>query len=393
MIYKVEILYFYVLLLVLPGFLAIPAQAQTSAPNDLESLARTYKASRDELLQNDTQKRQILGELYLINEKMKSIDKKKARLTDEMLSEQSRIEELSANIATLEKTTSNQKEALTRRLRVMYKFSGQGFVKTLFSNSTSAEVDRFLKFLKIVSERDYHLMREYQGNIARFKVQKSQLTKEVKRLAVLKGRIKGQEDQLLSQNKASKSLLAQIDAKRLNQMVELQRLRSRTQQAAGQASSIDSALLKLLQPSFFEQKGLLPPPVNGPIVQKFGYFTDPEYKIRVSHKGVFFQGRLGGPVIATFEGTVSFADWLDGFGYTIILDHGHHYYTVYAYNSELKVHAGDHVKQGQQIAKIGSGSTDFGPGLYFEVRHFSEPEDPYPWLKSSSVQISRAEAY
>jgi septal ring factor EnvC (AmiA/AmiB activator) len=39
------------------------------------------------------------------------------------------------------------------------------------------------------------------------------------------------------------------------------------------------------------------------------------------------------------------------------------------------------VSEGDLIAISGQGSPNFGPGLYLELRHFSDAVDPLPWLK------------
>ena len=91
------------------------------------------------------------------------------------------------------------------------------------------------------------------------------------------------------------------------------------------------------------------------------------------------------PVKAVFQGKVSFADNLPGYGPTLIIDHGDHYYSVYAFNKALQVHAGDQVRQSQTVAFSGPSDRPVGDGLYFELRHFSEPLDPKQWMKGSSL--------
>ena len=114
---------------------------------------------------------------------------------------------------------------------------------------------------------------------------------------------------------------------------------------------------------------------NFKIEQKFGVVHNEQFNLTLPHKGVKLSTLHAEPVHSVFDGSVAFAGALDGYGPTVILDHGDHYYTVYAGNAQLQVKKGDEVKQNQVIAETGSD------GLYFEVRHFSEPHDPKAWLK------------
>ena len=84
----------------------------------------------------------------------------------------------------------------------------------------------------------------------------------------------------------------------------------------------------------------------------------------------------GSKVKSVFAGTVAFVGSLAGYGKTLVIDHGDHYYTVYSHTDSISVGEGDEVAQNQIIASSGEG-------LYFEVRHFSEPYDPSSWIKGT----------
>jgi septal ring factor EnvC (AmiA/AmiB activator) len=65
----------------------------------------------------------------------------------------------------------------------------------------------------------------------------------------------------------------------------------------------------------------------------------------------------------------------------LVLDHGDHYYTVYAGTKDAVVTVGDQVQPQQKIASTGFSEIHGTQGMYFEIRHFSEPYDPKSWLK------------
>ena len=129
-------------------------------------------------------------------------------------------------------------------------------------------------------------------------------------------------------------------------------------------------------------KGLLDPPVKGKIANFFGPFKNKRYNVMNFRSGVDITSERGEPVQAVFAGKVLFADWFKGYGNMLIIDHGHNYCTLYAHVEELFKHKGDRVEGGEVIATVGDSGALSGPGLYFEVRHHGQPEDPQAWLKT-----------
>jgi septal ring factor EnvC (AmiA/AmiB activator) len=115
--------------------------------------------------------------------------------------------------------------------------------------------------------------------------------------------------------------------------------------------------------------------------QKFGLVKSDDQAYTLSNKGVYISAAQGSPVKSVFSGKISYVGDLPGFGTTLIVDHGDHYYSVYSHMKEVAVNVGDEVEQSQVIAQIGTPPVDKTPGLYFEIRHFSEPYDPQQWMK------------
>ena len=93
-----------------------------------------------------------------------------------------------------------------------------------------------------------------------------------------------------------------------------------------------------------------------------------------SHKGVDICAAAGTPIYASAGGTVTKSGYNKagagtGYGYSIIINHGNGYTTVYAHCLSLVVHAGQTVKQGQLIGYVGSTGRSSGNHCHFEIRH------------------------
>ncbi|HEY9736567.1 MAG TPA: peptidoglycan DD-metalloendopeptidase family protein [Trichocoleus sp.] len=86
------------------------------------------------------------------------------------------------------------------------------------------------------------------------------------------------------------------------------------------------------------------------------------------HRGVDIAGPVGTPIYAAASGTVVRAGWNSGgYGNLVDIRHADGSMTRYGHNSRLLVRAGQEVRQGQQIAEMGSTGYSTGPHLHFEV--------------------------
>lgn len=121
-------------------------------------------------------------------------------------------------------------------------------------------------------------------------------------------------------------------------------------------------------------------PVNGPMTSPFGYRTHPIFGTTIYHSGIDIGVDEGTPVHAADAGVVVEADWISGYGYAVIIDHGNGLSTLYGHNSSLAVSAGQSVSQGEVIAYAGSTGNSTGPHVHFEVRSNGDPVDPMGYL-------------
>lgn len=102
------------------------------------------------------------------------------------------------------------------------------------------------------------------------------------------------------------------------------------------------------------------------------------------HTGIDLAGPMGTPIYAFADGVVSRAGPVGGFGLWVVLDHsigGELVTTVYGHMDSFSVTAGETVRAGQEIAKMGSRGVSTGPHLHFEIwngGYGGEVIDPYP---------------
>jgi murein DD-endopeptidase MepM/ murein hydrolase activator NlpD len=87
------------------------------------------------------------------------------------------------------------------------------------------------------------------------------------------------------------------------------------------------------------------------------------------HKGIDISGPVGTPIHAAADGVAIAAGWHSGgYGNLVEIRHSDGTVTRYAHNSRLSVSVGQIVRQGQQIAQMGSTGHSTGSHLHFEIR-------------------------
>ncbi|MCL4161808.1 UNVERIFIED_CONTAM: hypothetical protein GTU68_022461 [Idotea baltica] len=84
--------------------------------------------------------------------------------------------------------------------------------------------------------------------------------------------------------------------------------------------------------------------------------------------------------MATADGQVLRAGRAGGYGNLVELRHAHGLTTRYGHLSKISVKAGQSVKRGDVIGKVGSTGRSTGPHLHYEVRNKGNARNPQPFM-------------
>jgi septal ring factor EnvC (AmiA/AmiB activator) len=128
-------------------------------------------------------------------------------------------------------------------------------------------------------------------------------------------------------------------------------------------------------------KGLLIFPVKGKIINLYGPYRHPRLNVQAFRSGIDIAAERGEPVRAVHAGTILYSGWFRGYGNVVIIDHGDHFYSVYAHLEDVFKTVENWVEAGDVIATAGDSGAMGAAGLYFELRHHDRPLDPMEWLR------------
>lgn len=135
-----------------------------------------------------------------------------------------------------------------------------------------------------------------------------------------------------------------------------------------------------LASEFSKNKGRLPWPAYGPVVDGFGQRYHPVFtKIKLPfNNGIDIALSPGTAVNAVFDGVVKQIVVMPGYNICILVQHGN-YFSFYCKLQNAAVKAGDKVKTGQ---KVGSVDTINGETkLHFQIWQDQSPQNPELWLR------------
>lgn len=126
---------------------------------------------------------------------------------------------------------------------------------------------------------------------------------------------------------------------------------------------------------------------HGAVTSPFGERVDPLDGTRRFHPGVDVAAPEGTPILAAADGVVLCAGPRGDYGNAVELRHADGSTTLYGHASALEVAAGQVVRRGEPIARVGSTGRSTGNHLHFEVRRGGHSVDPTPTAVRAALQV------
>ena len=300
-----------------------------------------------------------------------------------------KITEIVRRSADLEKKIRFNQVYASQRLVALYKLNWVGRIQLL------ATADSFFDFvhrkssLERILEHDETLLEKLHQDRLTLESLLEQLNSKKAEKRSLELTLKERMAKLKAEQAQRKTLLDTIRSKKALALAALDALKEAAQELDATVQDLkpvkpvpsSESMAGGTHKPFDAYKGLLSWPVRGKIISLFGPYRDEKYKVMNFQSGINIQAERGEPIRAVSDGYAIFANWFKGFGNMIIIDHGNHYYTVYAHLEEVFKVKGDQVQKGEVIATVGDSGSLMGPALHFEVRYHGKPMDPLDWIK------------
>ena len=365
------------------GFIVLLLIAATAGANERELYNRQLEDSRKQLkalgqsLKNDEYRHdEISAELKRHDRQIKLLDKKIAGLKQQIGNNKQKLRTLESELVVQRRNTRLQKERLAEQLRSAYRMGRQSSVQLLLSQDSPSSYSRLSVYADYFSRarRDrisgalFSIRQLAESHLHAARIRKNLKSTRAK----LEQSSATQRSAQQSRAKVLASLATGISHKS-GQLADLQRSIEELQLLV---EELDQRVLAG-KAAFSGKPGQLPWPVEGRLIASFG---EPKSGGKLHWNGMYFGASEGEHIKAIAGGEVVYADWLNGFGMLLIINHGNGYMSLYGGNRELLTDIGETVEKGQIVATVGSTAGHNESGLYFEIRENAVPVDPGQWI-------------
>lgn len=402
--------------------LAWPASAQQTTGR--EAQRRLEKVQR-ELKDVATERRRLEGQRGAASRELRAVDERVADSSralhtaeTELAREQAALAQLNARRDALRVQEAATRRELAALLRAAYAQGDHAPLKVMLAQDRVADTQRQLVYYRYLQRQRLQRTAALSAELAELTQMETRIAEKRAALDAARERQRTQLATLARDRRARAATLGELeqryrdrsereralgsDAKALQQVIGRLRAaaakaaaeRAAAERAAARAAAAKSAAKPAAKPGTRptrakarqpRQVASAAPvrvggagwPLSGNLVSGYGGRM-PDGR---ASSGLLIAAGLGTPVRAVADGTVVFAEWMTGYGLILIVDHGNGYLSLYGHNESLLKDAGDTVKRGDTVARVGNSGGLAQPALYFELRRNGQPVNPDSWLK------------
>jgi len=384
------------------------AQDTRDAQRRLDQVKRELKDVASERRRIEGQRSDATRQLRAADEQLGHSGRALSDTEQQLQREQSSLQSLQQRRAELQSILAVQRRQLAQLLRAAYTVGNDAPLQLLLAQDRVADANRVLALHGYLQRDRARRIAALTAQLQELDVVEEQINATRAALDAAKARQHAQLAQLQRDRVARAQTVAQLeqryrdraareqalgrDAKGLEQVLaqlrataarEAQRKAAAAREAARQAAAAHGQPRSNRRPAPAIanatplQVGGLGWPVSGALLARYGG-TLPDGG---TSQGVLIGAPTGTSVRAVADGRVVFADWMNGYGLIVIVDHGNGSMSLYAHNEALLRDVGDSVKRGDAVASVGNSGAPGRPALYFELRRNGQPVDPVAWLQ------------
>ncbi|MDR1001138.1 MAG: peptidoglycan DD-metalloendopeptidase family protein [Clostridiales bacterium] len=383
------------IVLALVAVFSLVGNVYAESLQDMQSRKSDIQSQID---QTESKIEQTQNQKTQTEQEMEAMDAELTQVTDALFYVMDRLERANLDLETAEAELADsrakrdsQYETLKERIKFMYQNGGVGYLDVIFGATSFTDFFNRVEYINRIAKHDQSLVSqltvaeehvnekvaaaEKQRQLAEQLLyeeeqRQAELTAALEKKQELFNRLDGDEktysEKLAALEKSQKEIEALIKEKQ-------QERQSIASVAGGYASATINTS---------PYNGAMHWPVNGyyNLSDTFRSRVNPINGRRENHAGIDIPAPTGTSILAAEDGVVITSGWKNGYGYTVIIDHGNGISTLYGHNSKLVASVGQSVTKGQVVSRCGSTGMSTGPHCHFEVRINGSPVNPTSYL-------------
>ena len=352
--------------------------AQEKQQQELAELKQQIQLTERQVKQQQKQLEQAETALQQSDRALAEASAATSQTSAEIEQLRQREQQLTAQQQTLEQKIQRQQNLLASQLKSAYSLGQHDYSKLLLNQQDAGKLERVLSYYQYFNRARLAQLNALNLTISQLQQVLTELADKQQQLVHTLTTLQQQQQQLALAKTQQQQAVSKLQDTLKQQGKQLDYLR---QNENSLQAKLDQ-LRKLAQQArelagLTGQKGRLSWPLNGSLLQRFGENRQGGMPAR----GIVIKGSEGDAVKAIADGQVIYADWLKGYGWVIVLDHGAGYMSLYGHNQNLLKQPGARINAGETIALTGMSGGQATAGLYFEIRDKGEAVNPLSWLE------------
>ncbi len=353
---------------------------QAEQQQELEQVQQQIKATERQLKQQQKQ-------LTKAEQQLQQSDRALAKASDQLQQTErqlGRLEQRGSELNTqqqqLQIELQQQQKQLAAQLKSAYSLGQHDYTRMLLNQQDAGKLERALTYYQYFNRARVEQLAKINKTVQELELVKTQLAEQQQQLVIVRNEQQQQQQQLVAVKAGQQQAVNQLQQLLKEQGSQLSYLRQNEtslQNTIDQLRALAERSLELL--GLTANKGKLRWPLNGDLLQGFGENRQGGMRSR----GILIQGQEGKTVQAIADGRVIYADWLKGYGWVIVLDHGAGFMSLYGHNQNILKQPGEQIIAGEAIALVGMSGGQATAGLYFEIREKGDAVNPLSWLSKN----------
>ena len=357
------------------------------AANNINQLNSQKQQNKEKINEVEEKKEEITEQK---NKTVKEVEKLNSQISDY----EDQIEELDSKISDLngkiresqeklnkaQEDYTNQEKLLEARLVAIQEAGETSYLDFLLSSDSITDLISNYYLVTEITENDTELLEKIQKQKEDIETAKTELESSKKELTTSKASKQSVSTQLKTAKQEKDKQVAQLSEDEKKLQAQIDELNQANKSIDSQIKAAQEAIRKYQeqQKNNGSSSGASTNPSSSgfiwPVPSAYARITTGiNYSSGQYHGAVDFgcAGINGQPIYAVADGYVVTSTRLNGsYGNYILIAHTNGLYTLYAHGQDgsRTVSAGQTVKQGQQIMRVGNTGNSTGPHLHFEVR-------------------------
>lgn len=340
---------------------------------ELHTLKEEIRQKKEKVKEVKKKEQKISQELQQTEVKLESTRKKLKEVSFRLMQVTKHAENITLQLNKEEEKFKKEQGEFAQRMRQVYEYGPLQFWEMLFGAENFFDFLNRVDFLHRILQYDVKLISQIKETKEKIKARQIELKLKCEEIEGIKKDVSYQEKEEKKQIDVKEKVLSDIQRERKAYEAAIRELEETSYEIEVWIKKMEA---QRKQPSLYSWDHKWIRPVSGGITSGFGWRMHPVFKIVKFHNGIDIEAPEGTPIVAVANGEVIFSNWWDGYGKTVIIDHGSGVATLYAHCSQLLVGVGQHVKAGQRIALVGSTGISTAHHLHFEIRRNGIPINP-----------------